>query len=118
MVTYSLKYKMMSMALAFSVLSGCGTVVPEIQELPGDAPGGQLLVKEIVHRVRCEVQEAVQNVYDSDDNLVKYNGRRTLAWFDDWGAQIALTLTVVEKSGFNPGATLNTPIITANTTFP
>src|SRR6202011_4695934 len=63
------KYKMMSVAFAFSVLSGCGTVVPEIQELPGSPNDGDLLVKEIVRRVHCEVQDAVQNVILTDEHL-------------------------------------------------
>ena len=109
---------MMSTVFAFGILSGCGTFVPEIQDLPGNSRDGQLLVAEIVRKVRCEVQEAVQYVYHQDNIAAKYNGKPTLTWFDNWGAQVALNLTVVEKSEFNPGAILNTPMIGANVMFP
>jgi hypothetical protein len=121
MVTYSLKYRMMSMAFAFSVLSGCGTVVPEIQELPGSPDDGQLLVKEIVRRVHCEVQDAVQYVILTDEQLATQGlngGKRLTEWLDTWGAQVQLNLTIVESTSLNPGVTLNTPMIPANTIFP
>jgi hypothetical protein len=119
-VKYSLKYKMMSTVFAFGVLSGCGTVVPEIQELPGSPNDGDLLVKEIVRRVHCEVQDAVQYVILTDEQLAAQGlngGKRLTEWLDTWGAQVQLNLTIVESTSLNPGVTLNTPMIPANTMF-
>lgn len=120
-MTYSLKYKMMSTVFAFSVLSGCGTVVPEIQELPGSPNDGDLLVQAIVRKVHCEVQDAVQDVISRDADAAARGangGKRLLAWLDTWGAQVQLNLTIVESTSLNPGVTLNTPMIPANTIFP
>jgi hypothetical protein len=84
---YSLKYKMLSTVFAFGVLSGCGTYVPEIQELPGSPDDGQLLVREIVRSVHCEVQQAIQYVINTDkdwetfDTMDGYMGRPDRAQF-------------------------------------
>jgi hypothetical protein len=88
---------------AFSILTGCGTYVPEIQEFP--APSGALLVKEIVRNVHCEVKRAVTKVIEQDKELAKINGRRLAPWLDKWGVQIQLTLQIDEKSSVNPSLT-------------
>jgi hypothetical protein len=89
--------------------SGCGTVVPEIQELPGSPNDGDLLVKEIVRRVHCEVQDAVQYVILTDERLAAQGlngGERLTEWLDTCGAQVQLNLTIVESTSLNPGVTL------------
>ena len=89
---------------ALSVLNGCGTYVPEIQEIPGSSVDGQLLVKEIVRNVHCEVKRAVTYVIDQDKKLAAYNGGVRLApWLENkWGVTIQLTLTIDEKGSVNP----------------
>jgi hypothetical protein len=89
---------------ASCLLGGCGLYVPEIQEFPATPPQGQLLVQAIVTSVHCEVANAVKFVIDQDRRGAAVNGRRSAAWLDKWGAQIALTLTVEEKSTLNPTA--------------
>jgi len=86
------------------LLGGCGTYVPEIQDFPGTSVDGQLLVKEIVRNVHCEVKRAVTYVIDQDKKLASYNGGVRLApWLEDnWGVTIQLTLTIDEKSSVNP----------------
>jgi hypothetical protein len=80
------------------LLSSCGTYVPNIQEFPGDTVDGQLFVQKIVHNINCEITEAVRYVIEQDKRLP----RRTAAWFDDWGIQTTLALTLDEKGSINP----------------
>lgn len=79
-------------------LSGCGTYVPNIQEFPGDTVDGQLFVQKIVQNINCEITEAVRYVIEQDKKLP----RRTAPWFDNWGIQTTLTLTMDEKGSVNP----------------
>jgi hypothetical protein len=92
-----------SLALC-GILGACGTYVPEIQEFPGSSVDGQLLVKEIVRNVHCEVKRAVTYVIDQDKKLAKLNGGARLApWLENnWGVTIQLTLTIDEKGSVNP----------------
>jgi hypothetical protein len=66
--------------------------VPNIQEFPGDAADGQKLVAAIVRNVKCEVQDALDDLYRIDPH----------PFLDSWGVQIALNLTMVEKGTANP----------------
>jgi hypothetical protein len=96
------------------LLGGCGLYVPEIQDFPATPVQGDLLVKAIVSSVHCEVANAVKEVIDRDKQGAAYNrGKRSAAWLDQWGAQMALSLTVEEKSTLNPTAmwTLMNPLI-------
>jgi hypothetical protein len=104
-----LKILRLSSAGGLLLLGGCGTFVPNIQEFPGNAADGQLLVRAIVETVRCEVQDAVKFIIDQDKLLAKQttNRKRTAEWFDNWGTQVALVLTVEEKTSFNPAALYN-----------
>jgi hypothetical protein len=117
-MNYSIKYKIMSKVFAFSVLSGCGTYVPEIQE-PWVSPGqGEVMVQDLVKHIHCEVERAVKGVITQDKKFAAFNGERVAEWLEKWGVQIALNLTVEESSNLNPGVTFNTPIIPANVAFP
>jgi hypothetical protein len=93
-----------SMLVAVSV-SGCGLTVPEIEDFPATPADGQLLVQAIVNSVHCEVSNAVRWVIDHDKENAKSNRRkRATEWFEQWGAQITLQLTIEEKSTLNPNA--------------
>ncbi len=121
---YSMQYKMMSALCAFGVLGGCGTYVPDLQEFYQKPEDGRVLVQAIVSQVQCEVRNAIQTVYLEDmklsidpyvQNALLKSGlspTRRLTWMldDKWRAQIILTLTIDEKSAFNPGLSLNTPM--------
>jgi hypothetical protein len=92
--------------VAFGVLGACGTYVPEIQELPYSAVDGQLLVKEIVRNVHCEVKRAVTYVIEEDKRLASQNGVRLAPWLENnWGVTIQLTLTIDEKGSVDPSLT-------------
>jgi hypothetical protein len=83
-------------------LSGCGLRVPEIQDF-GDSTDGELFVEQIVSNVNCEITEAVKYVVAQDKKLAAANGGvRQAKWFDGWGVQTTLSLTLDEKGGVNP----------------
>ena len=88
------------LALVALTLGACGTYVPPIQEI-GDDHQGEILVQEIVSSVRCEIRNALAQIYWDDISSSKGVGRRT-AFMDDWGAQVQLTLTIKENSQVNP----------------
>jgi hypothetical protein len=79
-------------------LGGCGTYVPEIQENPWAYDPDRLVVA-IVGSIHCELKNAVTYIINSDLN----SGFPPRAgWLNDWGAQVALTLTIDEQSSFSP----------------
>ncbi len=82
------------------LLGGCGLYVPEIQENPLNGNEGQKFVQEIALNIRCEIQDAVVDLYAKNGAIDPQN--RNLAFFDSWGAQITLTLTIDEKGSLNP----------------
>jgi hypothetical protein len=87
-----------------SMLGGCGTYVPEIQEFPGGAAAGQLFVQAIVQNITCEVQNSIYNVISGDKEDLR-NGVipwRQTSWLDSWGVQVTLSLQVDETGGLNP----------------
>jgi hypothetical protein len=91
-----------ALALGTAALCGCGTYVPNIQDF-GDTVDGQLLVGEIVENINCEIGDAVQFIKKRDLELAPANGGKlTAAWFDDWGIQTTLVLTMDEKGTLNP----------------
>lgn len=113
----------MAAALAGS-LAGCGTFVPGFGEFYDTVPP-ENLIDAIVSHVHCEIKSQVQFLILDDYDVAKERHpvtgqllKRRLAWFDDWAAQVTLTLTVEEKSSLNPGVTLNTVLPNAVTSFP
>ena len=94
--------------LLVSLLAGCGTYVPEIQENPVNPSGGQLLVKAIVNSIHCEVKNAVLAVL-GPKGVPQDLSQKQGAFMNHWGLQMALTLTVEEKSTLSPVAVL-TPV--------
>jgi hypothetical protein len=91
-------------------VAGCGFYVPEIQDIPNTPEDAQLLVQAIVTSVHCEIANAVRDVIDTDIKLSKlYKQPRYTKWFESWGAQVALTLTLEEKSALTPNAVWTPP---------
>ena len=83
------------------IVSSCGTYVPGIHELPFASERERSdFIQAIVRNVRCEVQDSVFRLYESQREIDPEN--RNLKWFDDWAAQISLTLTIDEKGSLNP----------------
>jgi hypothetical protein len=85
------------------LVGGCGLYVPEIQENPFSPGDGQLMVQAIVQSVRCEMIDALKDVWKADhDNAKKYKQRPVSIFLLQWGAQMTLTLTLDEKSSVAP----------------
>ena len=93
---------MISIALT---LGGCGTYVPEIQEIPGNQADSELLVNAIVGSIRCELKDAVAYVINYDAELAR-DARppqpRQADWLLGWGAQLQVSLTEDEQSTLSP----------------
>jgi hypothetical protein len=99
------------------LVSGCGLSVPEIEDFPGGPPDGQVLIQAIVTSVHCEVADAVRYVIDQDiQDAKQFHQKLSATWLYKWGAQIALTLTVEEKSVLNP-TSVWTPLSPASAIF-
>jgi hypothetical protein len=105
--------KLLSAILSASMLSGCGVFVPEMQEFWGNEDDNRIRINKVIDQVRCEVGQAIRLAIQYD----KENPPEKLKFFDEWGVQITLTLTVEEKTTLNPGVSLNTPIHNATTNF-
>lgn len=95
------------------LLSGCGTVVPDIQEFWGTPNDASEKVEQISSQVVCELRRAVQkvlwedkhrNVVVSADPLAPQPHFQHLDWFEHtWGVQVTLNLNIAENSGVSPG---------------
>ena len=99
----------MSKALSFAaligatMLTGCGLFVPQIRDFPNNNDGGDdVLVQAIVDSIHCELEDAVTGVIN--DNLVtaRQNGFNYGQFLHGWGAEVALTLALDEKSSVAP----------------
>ncbi|MBR1271366.1 hypothetical protein JQ629_28170 [Bradyrhizobium sp. AUGA SZCCT0222] len=94
----------LSTLLSVVTLTGCGVLVPEIRDFPnaGSAAQNNLLVQAIVISIRCELQDAVTNVINADVDTAKANRFYYAQFLKNWGAQVALTLRMEEKSSISP----------------
>jgi len=109
MIRVAFVFTSFGVALMFG---GCGTWVPDIQEMPGDVGAGQVLVQDIVTSVHCEVADAIQWVILNDraneiyKSLPKNPKTKKPHYASDflsgWGVQMTLSLTVEEKTTGNP----------------
>ena len=108
-------------AVACSLLNGCGTYVPQLQEFY-DTQTAETMVAAIVEHVQCEVKTGVQFlILDDIDAAAEaktlgLNQGLSVNWLEKWAAQVTLTLTIDEKSAISPTAT-DTPITTVAQTF-
>lgn len=92
------------LGLALSV-GGCGTYVPELREFPNYTQADtQNMIDAIVQSVRCELSHAITAVVDNDISEARLRqSKRTYSDFlGGWGAEVALTFTVVEKTSGAP----------------
>jgi hypothetical protein len=99
-------------------MSGCGLAVPDHQEFWGTSSDVQDRVNNISNQVRCELRQSLGHLVDADEQLATaQHSQPHLKWLANWGAQVTLTLTIEEKSGLNPGVSLNTPLENATSIF-
>ncbi|WP_244425322.1 hypothetical protein [Bradyrhizobium sp. STM 3843] len=88
-------------------LSGCGTYVPDIRDWPNNSEVGAVtMVHAIVRSVECELKNAVTRVVNNDVRAARLRAsHRTYTDFlNDWGAEVAFTFTIDEKTAVNPTA--------------
>lgn len=86
-------------SLCVASLSACGTYVPSISEIKSYPGVEQELVANIVESIHCEVRSAVNFV------LIDRRSPTYPKWLEKWGVQVALTLTVIEKTEINANVT-------------
>jgi hypothetical protein len=84
---------LLPLALGF-LIAGCGTYVPEIQEI-GGSQEAQSFVQAIVTNVTCEVQDAFYAAHQAYPKGT---------FLDGWGVQLTLALTTDEKGAVSPSA--------------
>nr|WP_182556757.1 hypothetical protein [Methylorubrum thiocyanatum] len=109
-----MKIKSTSAAFLFvMLLPGCGTVVPDLTEFPHDTSqaGAQNMIQAVVRSVRCQLQDAITRVVSRDLRRASEipGGRVYSAFLDNWGAEVAFTFTIVEKTTISPSALLKPP---------
>ncbi|MBY5536596.1 hypothetical protein HFO42_25925 [Rhizobium leguminosarum] len=93
-------------------LASCGTFVPSLRDWPNNLTDAQSeeMVQAIVRAVRCELRNAVTTAVNDDLASAKVNGDKPYSDFlDNWGAEVALTLTIVEKSTVGPNGDWTPP---------
>jgi hypothetical protein len=90
-------------------LGGCGLYVPEKHEIYEGQPNAKALENVIVNNVKCELRKAVADTEAEFANSGRYPGN-DIRWLDKQGATVNLKISVDEKSSFNPGLALNTPL--------
>lgn len=101
------KFQLLTLPL---FLYGCGTYTPNIQEFPLSAADGVNLIRGVTQSIECELRRAIVEVIDEDKRVATLNqGVRSATWFDDWGVQLSLTLTIVEGSLATPSINLRLP---------
>jgi hypothetical protein len=86
------KHLLPFLTCATLVFTGCGTQVPDIQEIYQTSEQGKDLVQAIVTNVTCEVQDAVVALYAAHPKN----------FMDGWGVQINLMLTIEEQTTVAP----------------
>jgi hypothetical protein len=86
-------------------LGGCGARVPELRDWPNNnEAGAATMVEAIVRSVRCELRNAVTVIVNQDIEAARHRvSHRTYTDFlNNWGAEVAFTFTIVEKTVVNP----------------
>ena len=104
------RFKPVSALFSLCVVSGCGTTVPQIQEivdspssdLPTVSAGGALEFH-IKEKVYCEIADAIR--------------QNTTLLPNNFGVQLTLDLQVDETGALNPGVSFITPMHTGVTNF-
>jgi len=95
-----------AVSLAAFTLSGC--IVPDVAPMLNRVEKQNLLAA-VIRGVQCEIRRAVKAQVAEDPRL---------EWLFRWSAIINLQLSFKNMTSFNPGLTLNTPMIPANPYFP
>lgn len=91
--------------LMAALLSSCGTSVPSLRDWPKNATDAQneQMVQAVVRAIRCDLRNAVTASVNADlDSALANHEKPYSAFLDNWGAEVLLTFTIVEKSTVGP----------------
>ncbi|MEA2876416.1 MAG: hypothetical protein QOF14_1612 [Hyphomicrobiales bacterium] len=111
--------KLLLSVFGASLLSGCGTYVPDVLEFWAGENDLGFKVNAVTSQVQCELAQAVRSLIADDKRISKqFNIPRRAQWLENWGAQVTLTFVIDEKTLFNPGVTLKRPLENVITAFP
>lgn len=75
------------------------------------------MIASITRSVGCELRYTVTELIrlDRESAPLRATGRRYTTFLEDWGVQVALNFTIVERTGFNPGVLVTPPATPAST---
>ena len=92
--------------LTAGLLTGCGTLVPEIRDFPNNTSEAKNneLVQAIIRSIHCELEDAVTGVINADAATAPSNRYFYASFLRQWGAQVGLTLQLEEKTIVSPSA--------------
>lgn len=93
-------------------LGGCGTRVPDIAEFWGDADSSHLAVNAVANQLQCELKRAIQDAMGD-----RVAGPSVTQLISRWVVQVNLNLTIQERTEFNPGVTLTSPLAPVTNRF-
>jgi hypothetical protein len=99
------------LGLALSA-GGCGTYVPELREFPNYTQADtQNMIDAIVQSMRCELSHAITSVVDNDisESSLRQSKRTYSDFLGNWGTEVLLTFTVVEKTSGAPSVLWTPP---------
>jgi hypothetical protein len=100
--------KMFSVLALFSatMLAGCGLIVPQIRDFPNNNDiSDDALAQAIVDSIHCELADAVTSTINDNGIAAGPGGFNYAKFLNGWGAEVALTLTLDEKSSVSPTGT-------------
>jgi hypothetical protein len=102
----SAKWLALPALLGAIMLASCGFVVPEIRDFPNNTSVAKnnVLVQAIIRSIHCELEDAVTSVINADIDTANANRYFYANFLRKWGAQVALTLQMEEKTIVNPNA--------------
>lgn len=87
-------------------VGGCGLYTPEMEALYEQQPDQKLFENTIVNNIKCEI---TLGVVESLQQYGTVGDHKAISWLPQWGATVAMKLTVDEKSSLSPGITLTPP---------
>jgi len=87
------------------LLTGCGLLVPEKQELFQDRIDQRLNENDLVNRIKCELHKGIQDTLAAYSPKGRHAGN-SVEWLRRWAAKVSFEITVEEKGGLGPGVSV------------
>lgn len=107
-----MRRKLPVILMAFGLLSGCGTRVPDMAP-SGYAQDDTITENDIIKHVQCEIATGAEKAIAmwADQNV-------PVDWLKTWQAKVNLKLVVDDTGNFNPGVSIIDPMRNVISTFP